>query len=261
VTGTCTLLEAVRRVWLDAGRRDGVRFHHVSTDEVYGTLAPDAPAFTETTPYDPNSPYAASKAASDHLVRAYARTYGLPVTITNCSNNYGPRQYPEKLLPLTLLNARAGRPLPIYGDGQQVRDWLYVEDHCAAIGRVLAAGREGETYNVGGGNQPTNLEIVHHLCALLDARFPDSPHAPHAGLIRFVEDRPGHDRRYAMDTTKIATELGWAPRESLESGLAKTVDWYLAHEDWLEAVVHEKGLAAWWEEHYAGRLGSVSSGE
>jgi dTDP-glucose 4,6-dehydratase len=261
VTGTCTLLEAVRRVWLDAGRRDGVRFHHVSTDEVYGTLAPDAPAFTETTPYDPNSPYAASKAASDHLVRAYARTYGLPVTITNCSNNYGPRQYPEKLLPLTLLNARAGRPLPIYGDGQQVRDWLYVEDHCAAIGRVLAAGREGETYNVGGGNQPTNLEIVHHLCALLDARFPDSPHAPHAGLIRFVEDRPGHDRRYAMDTTKIATELGWAPRESLESGLAKTVDWYLAHEDWLEAVVHEKGLAAWWEEHYAGRLGSVSSGQ
>jgi dTDP-glucose 4,6-dehydratase len=253
VVGTFTLLEAARRVWLEGGRT-GVRFHHVSTDEVYGALAPGEPAFTETTAYDPNSPYSASKAASDHFVRAYARTYALPVTITNCSNNYGPYQFPEKLIPLMLLNARSGRPLPIYGDGQQVRDWLYVEDHCAAVGCVLRAGRAGETYNVGGGNQPTNLELVRQLCAILDRRFPDSPHAPHAGLIRFVEDRPGHDRRYAMNITKIERELGWAPRESLETGLEKTVDWYLDHAAWMDAIVHEKGLEAWWEENYAGRL-------
>jgi dTDP-glucose 4,6-dehydratase len=263
VVGTFTLLEAARRVWLDEGAGgDRVRFHHVSTDEVYGSLAPTAPAFTEATPYDPNSPYSASKAASDHFVRAYARTYGLPVTITNCSNNYGPYQFPEKLLPLMLLNALAGRPLPIYGDGQQVRDWLYVEDHCAAVGRVLAAGEAGETYNVGGNNQVANLDLVRRLCAILDRRFPDSPHAPHADLIRFVEDRPGHDRRYAMDPSKIARTLGWTPRESLESGLEKTVAWYLDHAGWLDAIVREKGLAAWWEENYAGRLaaGTVDGG-
>ncbi|HLT48604.1 MAG TPA: dTDP-glucose 4,6-dehydratase [Rubricoccaceae bacterium] len=257
VVGTFTLLEAARQAW--RGRRD-VRFHHVSTDEVYGSLAPGEPAFTEATPYDPNSPYSASKAGSDHLVRAYARTYGLPVTITNCSNNYGPYQFPEKLLPLMLLNALSGRPLPIYGDGRQVRDWLYVEDHCDAIGRVLAAGEPGETYNVGGNNQVANLDLVHRLCDLLDRRFPESPHAPHAGLIRFVEDRPGHDRRYAMDTKKIERDLGWTPEETLETGLEQTVDWYLAHADWLDAVAEEKGLAAWWEENYAGRLGSVNGG-
>ncbi|MDX1421412.1 MAG: dTDP-glucose 4,6-dehydratase [Rubricoccaceae bacterium] len=256
VVGTYALLDAARQAW---GGREDVRFHHVSTDEVYGSLAPDAPAFTEVTPYDPRSPYSASKAGSDHLVRAYAHTYGLPVTLSNSSNNYGPFQFPEKLIPLLLLNARAGRPLPIYGDGQQVRDWLYVEDHCRAIGRILEAGEVGETYNVGGGNQPTNLDLVRRLCALLDDRFPDSPHAPHADLIRFVEDRPGHDRRYAMDTTKIERDLGWAPRESLATGLEKTVDWYLAHADWLDAIVEEKGLEAWWAENYAGRLGSEAS--
>lgn len=240
VVGTFALLDAAREAWGD--RRD-VRFHHVSTDEVYGDLGPDDPAFQETTPYDPSSPYSATKAASDHLVRAYARTYGLPVTITNCSNNYGPFQFPEKLVPLTILRALAGQPIPIYGDGQQVRDWLYVEDHCGAIWDVLTRAASGATYNVGGGNQPTNLDLVHQICSLLDERVPTD--APHARLVTFVKDRPGHDRRYAMDTTAIERDLGWTPRETLVTGLAKTVDWVLTHRSWLAAIADEKGLDAW----------------
>jgi dTDP-glucose 4,6-dehydratase len=261
VEGTFALLEAARAVWLDGGARGAVRFHHVSTDEVYGSLGPDDPPFRETTPYDPSSPYSATKAASDHLVRAYHRTYGLPVTITNCSNNYGPRQYPEKLIPVMLLSARSGRPLPLYGDGQQRRDWLYVDDHCEAVWRVVCEGRVGETYNVGGRCEVTNLALVEKLCAVLDRLAPESPHAPHERLIAFVEDRPGHDRRYAMDISKIERELGWTPRETLESGLEKTVTWYLHNRDWLEAVAREKGLDEWWEANYAGRLGAVDRGQ
>ena len=255
VMGTFTLLEAARRFWLDErGFGEGaVHFHHVSTDEVYGTLAPDEPAWTEEIPYAPNSPYAASKAASDHLVRAYHHTYGLPVTITNCSNNYGPRQFPEKLIPLMILNALEGKPLPIYGDGQQIRDWLYVRDHCEAIWRVMRDGEIGETYNIGGGNQPSNLEIVRTLCKILDDRLPDSPHKPHESLIKFVADRPGHDRRYAMDITKIGSHLGWEPREHLESGLEKTVAWYLENEDWVEAIRRQSDYEQWVDANYAGR--------
>jgi dTDP-glucose 4,6-dehydratase len=255
VVGTCALLEAARRVWLqDALRPPGeVRFHHVSTDEVFGALGPDDPAFSETTPYTPNSPYAASKAASDHFVRAYGHTYGLPVTITNCSNNYGPYMFPEKLIPLMILNALEGRPLPVYGDGMQIRDWLYVEDHCEAIHTVLQAGTPGETYVVGGGNQPPNLQVIRTLCEILDERLPGSPYAPHESLIRFVTDRPGHDRRYAMDISKISRELGWQPRHSLASGLAETVDWYLAHPDWVEAIQKKQDYQHWLEQNYAGR--------
>jgi dTDP-glucose 4,6-dehydratase len=232
---------------------ESVRFHHVSTDEVYGSLEPEDPAFTERTAYAPNSPYAASKAASDHLVRAYAHTYGLPVTLSNCSNNYGPYQFPEKLIPLMILNAFEGKPLPIYGDGQQIRDWLHVEDHCKAIMTILASGRPGETYNIGGGNQPTNLELVEQLCSILDERLPDSPHRPHASLIQFVPDRPGHDRRYAMDFRKIQSELGWLPSESLESGLLKTVDWYFEHTDWLNNIHNRPSLQNWMTTNYAHR--------
>jgi len=255
VVGTTTLLDSARQVWLEgAGApRTDVRFHHVSTDEVYGSLAPDDPAFSETTPYAPNSPYAASKAGSDHLVRAYAHTYGLPVTLTNCSNNYGPRQYPEKLIPLMILNALQGQPLPLYGDGLQIRDWLYVEDHCAALVAVLRRGRLGETYNIGGETQPTNRAIVETLCAILDRLRPDSPHAPHASLIRTVADRPGHDRRYAMDTRKIRSELGWTPSETLESGLLKTVSWYLANPQWVAAVRQRPSFDAWLTANYAAR--------
>ena len=245
VVGTFTLLEAARSVW---GERRDVRFHHVSTDEVYGDLGPDDPAFRETTPYDPSSPYSATKAASDHLVRAYARTYGLPVTLTNCSNNYGPFHFPEKLIPLTILRALSHQPIPIYGDGQQIRDWLYVEDHCDAIWTVLTRAEPGTTYNVGGGNQPTNLDLVHRICALLDERRPEG--APHARLVEFVRDRPGHDRRYAMDTTRIHEDLGWAPGHTLETGLAKTVDWMLANQDWLAAIAEEKDLAGWMATNY-----------
>lgn len=226
VLGTQVLLDAVRE-------RPGVRFHHVSTDEVYGDLGPDDPPFTETTPYAPSSPYSASKAGSDHLVRAYARTYGLPVTITNCSNNYGPRQYPEKLIPVVLLRALAGEPIPVYGDGTNVRDWLYVGDHCEAIWTVVERGALGETYNVGGHAEVDNLTLVRTLCAILDDRRPGG--APHADLVEFVADRPGHDRRYAVDTAKIEG-LGWRPRQSLRSGLEATVDWYLTHGDWVDAV-------------------------
>lgn len=254
IVGTFTLLEAARTEWHREARwAEGMRFHHVSTDEVYGSLAPEAPAFREDTPYAPNSPYAASKAAADHLVRAYAHTYGLPVTITNCSNNYGPHQFPEKLLPLTVLNALAGKPLPVYGDGRQVRDWLYVEDHCRAIRLVIERGRPGETYHIGGGVQPTNLEVVEHLCRLLDGARPESPHTPHRTLIRFVADRPGHDRRYAMDTRKIEAELGWKPAETLASGLEKTVRWYLEHLEWLSAIQSDPNYQNWMADNYANR--------
>jgi len=254
ITGTFTLLEAVRQHWLGGQHSaDGVRFHHVSTDEVFGSLGPGDPAFRETTAYDPHSPYSASKAASDHLVRAYFHTYRLPVTISNCSNNYGPYQFPEKLIPLMILNALGGKPLPVYGDGQQVRDWLHVLDHCAAILRVLRSGRPGETYNIGGDNQPANLEIVHEICALLDARFPNAPHRPHAQLIQFVKDRPGHDRRYAMDTSKIRRELGWTPRFTLAEGLRQTIDWYVGHADWLTAIHSQGDYQSWITQNYAQR--------
>ena len=237
VNGTFTLLEAARAPWLalEGDARAAFRFHHVSTDEVYGSLAPDAPAFTETHPYEPNSPYSASKAASDHLVRAWFHTYGLPVVTTNCSNNYGPYHFPEKLIPLMIVNALAGKPLPVYGDGQQVRDWLYVKDHCAAIREVLARGRLGETYNVGGWNEKPNLEIVHTVCALLDELRP-SAEGSYQRLITFVTDRPGHDRRYAIDARKLERELGWKPAETFETGIRKTVEWYLAHGDWVAHV-------------------------
>jgi dTDP-glucose 4,6-dehydratase len=237
VEGTFTLLEAARAHWsaLAAADKEAFRYLHGSTDEVYGSLGKDDPAFRESDAYEPNSPYSASKAASDHLVRAWHHTYGLPVLTTNCSNNYGPFHFPEKLIPLMIVNALAGKPLPVYGDGQQVRDWLYVHDHCSAIREVLARGRLGETYNVGGWNEKPNLEIVHAVCALLDEL---SPHAegPYARLIRHVTDRPGHDRRYAIDASKIERELGWRPAETFESGLRKTVRWYLDHADWVERV-------------------------
>ncbi len=241
ILGTHVLLKAAKTAW--AGKHEGVRFHHVSTDEVYGSLSPTDPAFHEKTPYDPSSPYSASKASSDHLVRAYYRTYGLPATLTNCSNNYGPYQFPEKLIPVILLNALAGRPIPVYGDGQQVRDWLYVADHCSAIDTVIQRGQVGETYNVGGNGERKNIDIVRTICRLLDERRPDSGHKPHESLIKFVQDRPGHDRRYAIDIRYIKKELGWQPAEDLASGLAKTVDWYLANLPWCEAVAGQKTAA------------------
>ncbi|MHB1023427.1 MAG: dTDP-glucose 4,6-dehydratase [Acidobacteriaceae bacterium] len=254
VRGTFVLLQAAREYYasLQEAEKQEFRFLHVSTDEVYGTLAPEDPAFHEETPYAPNSPYAASKAASDHLVRAWVHTYGLPAIITNCSNNYGPYQFPEKLLPLMITHAVAGKPLPVYGDGQQVRDWLYVLDHCRALQRVLEKGRVGETYNIGGGNQRSNLEVVHTLCALLDELVPQSAYRPHAQLIRMVQDRPGHDRRYAIDARKLESELGWRAEETFESGLRKTVEWYLAHPDWIENVT-SGAYQQWMQENYAAR--------
>ena len=250
VEGSFTLLEASRAYWggLPAAEKAAFRFHHVSTDEVYGSLLPGAPAFTETHPYAPNSPYSASKAASDHLVRAWHHTYGLPVLTTNCSNNYGPCHFPEKLIPLMIVNALAGKPLPVYGDGQQIRDWLYVGDHCSGIRAVLARGRVGETYNIGGWNEQANLDIVKAVCALLDELRPD-PAGPHARLINFVADRPGHDRRYAIDARKIERELGWRPAETFETGIRKTVRWYLAHADWV-ADVQSGAYRAWLDQHY-----------
>jgi dTDP-glucose 4,6-dehydratase len=238
IVGTFNLLESVRGYFasLDEGDKERFRFLHVSTDEVYGTLAPDDPPFRETNPYEPNSPYSASKAASDHLVRAYHHTYGLPVLTTNCSNNYGPYHFPEKLIPLVIHNALAGKPLPVYGDGQQVRDWLYVKDHCSAIRRVLEAGRIGETYNVGGWNEKTNMEVVHTICALLDELSPREDGKFYKDQITFVKDRPGHDRRYAIDASKIERELGWKPAETFETGIRKTVEWYLANQDWVQNV-------------------------
>jgi dTDP-glucose 4,6-dehydratase len=236
VDGTFSLLEAARAYLstLDDAAKATFRFLHVSTDEVFGTLSPTDPAFSETTPYAPNSPYSASKAASDHLVRAWHHTYGLPVVTGNCSNNYGPLQFPEKLIPLIIANALAGKALPIYGDGQQVRDWLYVGDHCAALRRVLAAGQLGETYNIGGWNEKANLDVVHTLCALLDEFKPAAQ--SYIAQIQFVTDRPGHDRRYAIDARKIERELGWRPQETFESGMRKTVQWYLDHQDWVRKV-------------------------
>ena len=238
IVGTFHLLEAVRAYWggLQGAEREAFRLLHVSTDEVYGSLGPGDAAFTETHRVEPNSPYSASKAASDHLVRAYHHTYGLPVLTTNCSNNYGPFHFPEKLIPLMIVNALAGKPLPVYGDGMQIRDWLYVKDHCSAIRRVLEGGRLGEIYNVGGWNEKPNIEIVNTVCALLDELRPRADGQPYASQISYVKDRPGHDRRYAIDARKLERELGWKPAETFESGIRKTVMWYLEHADWVEHV-------------------------
>jgi dTDP-glucose 4,6-dehydratase len=248
IEGTYVLLEAAREYWraLPAERATGFRFHHVSTDEVFGSLGPDG-SFSETSRYQPNSPYAASKAAADHLVRAWHETFGLPTVMTNCSNNYGPYHFPEKLIPLVILKALAGEPLPVYGKGDNIRDWLYVEDHARALHAVLTGGRPGESYNIGGDGECTNLEVVTAICGLLDELAPASPHRPHARLITFVADRPGHDQRYAMDAAKLRRELGWQPRESFESGLRKTVAWYLDNRWWWEPI---------WSQRYHGtRLG------
>jgi dTDP-glucose 4,6-dehydratase len=238
VNGTFNLLEEVRAYWfqLQEDEKRAFRFLHVSTDEVYGSLGAEDPAFSETTPYAPNSPYSASKAASDHLVRAYHHTYGLPTLTTNCSNNYGPFQFPEKLIPLVILNALNGKPLPIYGDGKNIRDWLFVADHCDAIRTVLSRGRIGETYNIGGKNEKRNLEIVNTICSVLDELKPADPVVPHSKLITFVQDRPGHDRRYAIDARKIESELGWRPGETFETGIRKTIGWYLENDAWIRDV-------------------------
>ncbi len=251
IVGTFRLLEALRayHATLEGAARDAFRVLHVSTDEVYGSLAPDAPAFSETHRYEPNSPYSASKAASDHLVRAYHHTYGLPVLTTNCSNNYGPYQFPEKLIPLVIHNALAGKPLPVYGDGRQVRDWLYVGDHCAAIRRVLEAGRLGETYNIGGWNEQANLEVVGTLCRMLDGLAARADGASYASQIEFVRDRPGHDRRYAIDARKIERDLGWRPAQTFASGIQRTVEWYLAHGDWVRSVT-SGSYREWVGAHY-----------
>jgi len=254
VNGTFTLLQAARTYWsgLQGSSRDGFRFLHVSTDEVYGTLGPADGPFTETTAYAPNSPYSASKAASDHFVRAYHHTYGLPTLTTNCSNNYGPFQFPEKLIPLVIANALAGKPLPVYGDGLQVRDWLYVGDHCSAIARVLAGGKPGEVYNIGGWNERTNLDVVNALCAMLDKLAPKAAAGSYRDQITFVADRPGHDRRYAIDAAKIDRELGWKPHESFVSGIEKTVRWYLANQEWVRDVQSGEYLK-WVRQNYEQR--------
>ncbi len=251
IVATFQLLEAVRAYWgnLDAAHKEVFRFLHVSTDEVYGSLEKNAPAFTENHRYEPNSPYSASKAASDHLVRAYHHTYGLPVVTTNCSNNYGPFHFPEKLIPLMIVNAQAGKPLPVYGDGQQIRDWLYVKDHCSAIRKVLAKGRLGETYNIGGWNEKPNIEIVHTVCALLDELRPRTDGKPYKEQIAYVTDRPGHDKRYAIDASKIKNELGWAPAETFETGIRKTVQWYLDHSEWVSQV-QSGAYRAWVDQQY-----------
>lgn len=238
VMGTCRLLEEARRYWgqLSPEGQQGFRFLHVSTDEVYGSLGPTG-AFTETTPYSPNSPYSASKAASDHFVRAYHETYGLPILITNCSNNYGPYQFPEKLIPVIIMNALEGRPLPIYGDGLNVRDWLFVEDHCSAIETVLAKGTVGECYNIGGNNERTNIDIVRTICRTIDRLCPDLPHGPCESRITFVSDRPGHDRRYAIDATKIREQLDWVPKQDFAGGIELTVQWYLDHPEWVQRIL------------------------
>ncbi len=260
IDGTFTLLRAAREYSdsLADEERKRFRFLHVSTDEVYGTLTPEAPAFHEETPFAPNSPYAASKASSDHLVRAWVHTYGLPAVITNCSNNYGPYQFPEKLIPLMIANALQGKALPVYGDGQQVRDWLYVVDHCRALRTVLERGRVGETYNVGGGNQRSNLEVVTTVCALLDELVPNSKFKPHLQLVKYVTDRPGHDRRYAIDASKLERELGWCAQESFETGLRKTVEWYLANAAWVEGVT-SGAYQQWVRQNYGGREATASA--
>lgn len=252
ILGTFTLLEAARLAWLDDKRTSltQARFHHVSTDEVYGSLQLGESAYLETSRYRPNSPYSATKASSDHLVRAHFQTYGLPVTITNCSNNYGPYQFPEKLIPFTILSALEGKAIPVYGDGRQVRDWLHVRDHCEAIWQVIRRGRVGETYNVGGRNQPTNLQVVEEICSVLDDLTPGSPHRPHSELIRFVPDRPGHDRRYAVDIGKIERELGWNPKVSFTQGLTETVRWYLENPEWVKGVFDRPDFKQWMTENY-----------
>jgi len=255
VVGTGNLLHNALNYWerLDDKKKKAFRFLHVSTDEVFGSLSKKDAAFSETTAYAPNSPYSASKAAGDYLVRSFFHTYQFPILITNCSNNYGPYQFPEKLIPLMILNALQGKPLPVYGDGQQIRDWLYVSDHCVALLDVLEKGKVGETYNIGGNNQPANLDIVHQICALLDELRPASPHRPHSQLIQFVPDRPGHDRRYAMDIRKIKKEIGWQPKENLESGLRKTVNWYLEHPDWVNGILQRPDYQAWMKANYSRR--------
>jgi len=266
IDGTFTLLQEARAYFseLPSEERGRFRFLHVSTDEVYGTLAPEDPAFHEETPYAPNSPYAASKAASDHLVRAWVHTYGLPAMVTNCSNNYGPFQFPEKLIPLMITHALGGKPLPVYGDGQQVRDWLYVGDHASALRTVLERGRVGETYNIGGGNQRSNLEVVTTLCALLDEMAPESKFRPHRQLIQYVQDRPGHDRRYAIDARKLEREFGWKPEESFETGLRRTVQWYLDNAAWLEEVTsgaYQRWVETNYGERSAGQRSTRQAGE
>jgi len=256
VVGTGILLEAVRKIW-SSKDLEGLRFHHISTDEVFGTLKPDGPPFCESSQYSPNSPYSASKAASDHLVRAYQHTYGLPVTISNCTNNYGPYQFPEKLIPLIIMNCLNGKPLPVYGDGQQIRDWLYVEDHCEAIQLILESGQVGETYLIGGENQPTNLEIIQQITNILDILRSDSQFKPHANLIQYVQDRPGHDRRYAMDISRMRRELGWSPKHNLMSGLQATVEWYLSHQDWVNDLANKEDFGSWINNNYSNRGGKL----
>ena len=261
IDGTFTLLQAARAYYstLQGEEKSRFRFLHVSTDEVYGTLGPDDPAFHEDTPYTPNSPYAASKASSDHLVRAWVHTYGLPAIITNCSNNYGPYQFPEKLIPLMISNALQGKPLPVYGDGKQVRDWLFVQDHCRAIITALEKGTIGECYNIGGNNQRANIDVVNTLCSLLDELVPNSTHRPHAKLITYVQDRPGHDRRYAIDARKIQRELNWFPQESFETGFRKTIEWYLANTEWVEHVT-SGAYQQWVTKNYADRTAVAAGG-
>ncbi len=256
IDGTFVLLQGARTFWagLAGEERERFRFLHVSTDEVYGTLTPEEPAFHEETRYAPNSPYAASKAASDHLVRAWVHTYGLPAIITNCSNNYGPYQFPEKLIPLMITHALQGRPMPVYGDGQQIRDWLYVGDHASALRAILERGRVGETYNIGGDNQRSNLEVVTQLCELLDEMVPESKFRPHKRLVQYVQDRPGHDRRYAIDARKLERELGWRPDESFETGLRRTVEWYLKNSAWVEGVT-SGAYQHWVDQNYGNRGG------
>ena len=251
IVGTFNLLECAREYWsgLEGAAKEQFRFHHVSTDEVYGSLTATDPAFTETNSYEPNSPYSASKAASDHLVRAWFHTYGFPVVTTNCSNNYGPYHFPEKLIPLVILNALNGKPLPIYGDGQQVRDWLYVGDHCSAISKVLDAGKLGETYNIGGWNEKANIEVVNTICRILDELKPRADGKSYAEQITFVKDRPGHDRRYAIDASKVERELGWRPAETFDTGIRKTVQWYLDNPVWIEGVV-SGSYRDWVEKQY-----------
>ncbi|MCX7278015.1 MAG: dTDP-glucose 4,6-dehydratase [Burkholderiales bacterium] len=258
IVGTFNLLESVRSYCADMNEKDksAFRFLHVSTDEVYGSLSKIDPAFTEKNPYEPNSPYSASKAASDHLVRAYHHTYGLPVLTTNCSNNYGPLHFPEKLIPLMIVNAQAGKPLPVYGDGQQIRDWLYVRDHCSAIRRVLEAGQLGETYNIGGWNEKPNIEIVHTVCALLDELKPRADGQSYTQQIAYVTDRPGHDRRYAIDARKIEQQLGWKPAETFETGIRKTVQWYLDNPEWV-ANVQSGGYRDWVNQQYGGAVAAA----
>lgn len=255
VVGTYTLLEATRKAWLadKIVPLEDARFHHVSTDEVFGTLTKEEPPFEESTPYAPRSPYAAAKASSDHFVRAYSITFGLPITISNCSNNYGPRQFPEKLIPLMILNALNGKGLPIYGDGMQIRDWLYVDDHCEAILRIIKNGRIGETYCVGGDNQPPNIEIVKTICQIMDELQADSPYTPHEKLITYVADRPGHDRRYDINIAKIEAELGWKPSHDLRQGLVDTVKWYLANPEWIEEITKQSDYNTWLSKNYGER--------